>query len=253
MNARVLALGMSLGAFACGPDDGETSDAPEENILHSALRVMPAHEDFRGKDLQQWAIEYMRWHYSWTSPQCFNAVDDRDGSRCGFNQPEDSPVFFFASCDYSRSPETVVSRTLCTVPEGKAIMVPIGFIGDDNAGLREDEQRSPDELEENVDELHETMRNLALIADQNEVEDLSQYSVGPTAFAYNVGATPNWHSCNGFRIANTTIDPSYFAGYFALIAPPTLGKHRLQYSSVYTYFERDYHRRVDTLFEVVSE
>jgi hypothetical protein len=256
MKARVFALGACLGLLACGPDDGETSGDPEMNMLSLALRVLPATEEFQGKNLEEWAIEYMRWYYSWTSPDCATAENDRDGSFCDFNQPADSPVFFFGSSDYSRTADTVVERTLCKVPAGKAIMVPLNFIGDDNAGAFEDELRSDDEIIENVDEIHETMRGLYLIADQNEVAeaDLAQYSIYPTSFDFNVGATPNWHSCNGFDdVENTTIDPSFFAGYFALIAPPTPGKHRLEYGGVYSYFERDYYRRVDSLFEVTAD
>ena len=254
MRARVFALGAILGLPACGPDDGATSGEPAENVIETALRVLPPDEDYRGRSLEDWAVEYMRWHYSWTSPGCLNAENDRDGSRCTFNQPEDSPVFFFASCDYSRSPDVVVSRTLCKVPAGKAIMVPIGFYGDDDAGLDADELRAPADIEENVDELHETMRGLTLIADQNPVQDLSRYSVGPKAFDVAIGDAPNWHSCvAGVDAENTTISPSYFAGYFALIAPPVPGKHRLEYSSVYTYFDRDYHHRVNSLFEVTED
>jgi hypothetical protein len=255
MKAHVFACGACLGLLACGPDDGATSDEPEMNVVNVALRVLPANEDFQGKNLQEWAIEYMRWYYSWTAAQCDQTAElDRDGSLCGFNQPEDSPVFFFASSDYSRNPDTKVERTLCNVPRDKAIMVPLSFIGDDNAGAFEDELRTPEEIEENVDEIHETMRNLFLVADQEPVEKLEQYSIFPTAFSFDVGAAPNWHSCNGFDdVENTTIDPSYFAGYFALVAPPTPGKHRLEYSGVYTYFERDYYRRVDSLFEVTTD
>jgi hypothetical protein len=254
MKVRVFACGACLGLLACGPDDGATSDAPEMNVVSVALRVLPADEDFQGKSLQEWAVEYMRWYYSWTSPECETAENDRDGSRCDFNQPADSPVFFFASADYTRSADTVVDRTLCKVPEDKAILVPLNFIGDDNAGAFEDELRTPEEIEENVDEIHETMRNHFLVADQNNIEDLEQYSIYPTSFDFTVGAAPNWHSCSGFDgVENTTIDPSYFAGYFALVAPPTPGKHRLEYSGVYTYFERDYYRRVDSLFEVTAD
>jgi hypothetical protein len=254
MGARVFALGAALGLLACGPDDGATSDEPAENLITTALRVLPPDEEFAGKDLEQWAVEFMHWHYSWTSGQCLNAEDDRDGSRCGFNQPKDSPVFFFASCEFARTPEPVVERTLCKVPAGKAIMVPIGFVGDDNGGLDEDEVvvRTPEVLEENVDELHETMRDLTLIADQRPVEDLSRYSIGPKAIEVSVGEAPNRYTCAGFDVENTTVSPSYFAGYFALVAPPSAGKHRLEYSSVYSYFGRNNYYRVSSLFEVTE-
>lgn len=254
MKAHVAAMGAGLGLLACGPDDGATSEDPAENVIMSSLRVLPADVAYEGRDLQAWATEFMRWHYSWTSPQCFNAENDGDGSRCGFNQPDDSPVFFLASADYSRTPDTVVSRRECKVPEGKAILVPISFFGDDDAGLDESERRAPEQIEDNVDEVHETMRGLILIADQKPVEDLSGYSIAPTAFDYQVGARPNWHSCNGYNdVEDTTVSPSYFAGYFALIEPPTRGKHQLEYGAVYSYYDRDYFRRVDTVFEVTDE
>ena len=253
MRARVFALGAGLGLLACGPDDGATSDDPAENVINGALRVLPPDEEFAGKNLEQWAVELMHWHYSWTSGQCLNAEDDRDGSRCGFNQPEDSPVFFFASCGFSRTPEPVVNRTLCKVPKGKAIMVPIGFVRDDDGGLDEDELRPPAEIEENVDELHETMRGLTLVADQKPVEDLSRYSVGPKAIEVSVGDAPNWYTCAGFDVENTTVAPSYFAGYFALVEPPAVGKHRLEYSSLYSYYGRNNYYRVSSLFEVTEQ
>lgn len=252
MRARMLALGAGLGLLACGPDDGATSDEPAENVIHTAVSVLPPDEAYGGKSLEDWAVEFMRWHYAWTSAQCLNAENDQDGSRCTFNQPEDSPVFFFASSDYSTSPDTVVNRTLCKVPAGKAILVPISFFAEDDAGSTEDELRAPADIEEVVDEIHETMRNLTLTADQNAVEDLARYSVGPKAFDLSIGEAPNWHTCAGVDAENTTISPVYFAGYFVLVEPPTPGNHRLEYSSVYTGDEGNQHRRVNTLFEVAE-
>lgn len=252
MRARMVALGASLGVLACGQDDGATSAEPEENVFVPALRVLPPDEAYGGKSLEEWAVELMRWRYTWTSTQCLNAENDRDGSRCAFNQPADSPVFFFASAEPAESAQDVVARTRCQVPEGKALLVPISVFTDDDVGS--DQPRTPEQIEESVDETHETMRELILVADQNAVEELTRYSVGPSAFDYAIPAAPNWHTCAGIDAEDITVSNSYFAGYFALFEPPTPGKHRLEYASRYTTYEDDSDRRynISSLFEVLE-
>lgn len=256
MKTSVYAVLASAGLLfsACGPDEGATTQpAPKRpSERDPLLRVLPPDEVYDGKNLAEWAVEYMRWYYSWTSETCETAENDPDGSRCGFNQPADSSVFFFGSCDYSRKRDTLVMRDQCKVPYGKAILVPISFIGDDDAGS-EDEPRTAEEIAQNVGSIADSMRELRLVADERAVEDLSGYKLGPTAFSFHVQGEPNWHSCNDFEgVADTTIDSSFVAGYFALIAPPTLDEHHLEYSGVYTYFERDYFRTIDARFEVVE-
>lgn len=253
MKALVCAVG-ALCLVACG-DEGETTmpAPPPMNKIDPVLRVLPADQRYGENTLSEWAVEYMRWYYSWTSDMCQTAENDPDGSNCGFNQPAGSPVFFFGSCDYSRMRDTVVMRDQCKVPYGKAIMVPVSFIGDDDAGS-EDEPRTAEEITDNVATIADTMRELRLVGDGKAVENLEAYRVGTIAFAFDAPAEPNWHSCNGFDgVENTTIEPSYFAGYFALFAPPSIGEHHLEYSGVYTYFERDYFRTIDARFEVMDK
>lgn len=254
MKVLIGALAAGLCLIACGEDEGRTSEKPrpQPEILDPVLRVLAPSETYDGKTLEQWAVEYMRWYYSWTSEMCETAENDADGSRCGFNQPANSSVFFFGSCDYSRKRDTVVMRDQCKVPYGKAIMVPISFIGDDDAGT-EDEPRTAEEIADNVATIADTMRELRLVGDEHAIADLSPYKVGPIQFSFDVQSEPNWHSCNGFEgVENTTVDPSFVAGYFALFKPPTIGEHRLEYSGVYTYFERDYFRNIDARFEVTE-
>ncbi|HET8938901.1 MAG TPA: hypothetical protein VFN67_35900 [Polyangiales bacterium] len=254
MKALVCVVG-ALCLVACGSDEGSTSMPPKPplNKVDPLLRVLAPDASYDGRSLRDWAVEYMDWYYSWTSDMCETAENDPDGSNCGFNQPAGSSVFFFGTCDFSRKRDTVVMRDKCKVPYGKAIMVPVSFIGDDDASA-EDEPRTPEEISDNVTMIADTMRELRLVGDDQAVDDLSGYKVGPISFSFDVPAAPNWQSCNGYDgVENTTIDPSFVAGYFALYAPPSIGEHHLEYSGVYTYFERDYFRNVDARFEVTEQ
>lgn len=248
MRALVYVVG-AVCLVACSLND-DTPVSPDIVTVPESMSLLAANAVYEGKSLSEWAVEYMRWYYSWTEASCQTAENDPDGSNCGLHQPEGSSVFFMGSCEYSRNRETVVMRDQCKIPSGKAIMVPVSFIGDDDASI-EDEPRPPEEISDNVSMIADTMRELRLVADGQTVEDLSAYKVGPVAFAFEAKAAPNWQTCNGFEgVENVTIDPSYVAGYFALYEPPSVGEHRLEYGGVYTYFERDYFRNVDARFEV---
>lgn len=235
--------------ISCGADD-KSNEAEHARLAPAPMRIVAADEPYAGKSLEQWAIAYTRWSYSWRSEDCLSAESDEDGSHCGLGQDSESPVFFFASCDDSDLRNTVVNRSRCRVPEGRAIMVPISFVTDDDAVS--EEKRPASEIEASVAAIKETMGELLLVADGVKIDDLSSYALGPTMLAYDLPSAPNWYTCNGWgeAIGEMEVNPSYLAGYFALFEPPAAGAHEVEYASVQSYYNADYFFHVKAKFMV---
>ena len=72
-----------------------------------------------GLSYEDWAIKWWQWIYS--MPVEINPMIDNTGERCGEGQGS-LPVFFLSSAGGS-----VVERT-CTIPAGKAILVPVNRV-----------------------------------------------------------------------------------------------------------------------------
>lgn len=211
----------------------------EDSAIHPApMRVLPPTEPYAGKSLEEWAIEYIRWSYSQTT--CDSAVSDRDGSLCRLYQEDsDSPVFFFEHSDYGDTRSTMTTRTECTVPAGKAILVPVAVFVVDNTEV--ETPRSDAELQELALDVQDSMRSLLLEADGVAITDLRERGVGPTRSSYSLPPPNNFFSCTGVDgVGDTTIEPAYIVGLFALFEPPAPGLHQLEYASVLTYRYRDF-------------
>jgi hypothetical protein len=215
--------------------DNSPADAGADAAASSASAIVDAEwsplaadASFEGKSLQDWIVAWARWGYAQTS--CDDPAFDKDGSQCGLYQDPDSPVFFLATGDVG------TERTLCEVPAGKAILVPLATTSWDNAGTDDADQLSEQQLREQVAGIVDSIVELSLRVDEREVADLSAYVVGPYKFSYTVPPKPNWYTYNGYPSVEGKVDPSFVGGAFVLLPPPTRGRHELHYrGALYVY------------------
>lgn len=254
MRARGFAIVICMALSACDSSSDGSSEGPDtkdvdggfDEAPHSGMEVLPADESYQDKTLEEWAIEYMRWSFAQTS--CESAADDPDGSLCRLYQDPESPVFFLQRDSFDTAQPSRIDRTRCEIPGGKAILVPVAAFSNDNAGVRK--PLSEDELRQSVSKSKESIRSLVFEADGEKI-DLAGRDVGPVMFGYRVPAAPNAYSCNEQDgVEDVDVEPSFFAGYFALIAPPAPGSHRIEYASVFTYANFDFAFHVRTSFDI---
>jgi hypothetical protein len=211
------------------PVDGGASESAGAEAPDSSAKWLPLAptELFSGRTLDEWAIEWVRWTYSATS--CDSTALDEDGSKCGLYQPANAPLFFF-----DNGPP-VTTRTLCVVPAGEAILVPLVPFSIDNAGVAPAETLDDTDLERTASEVKASMRDLRLRVDGADVAGLTDWGIGPTEFDYVLPSAPNWYSCNGYTGIEGKIAPAFVAGFFVLLPPPAAGSHSLEYAGALTY------------------
>ncbi|HEY2958187.1 MAG TPA: hypothetical protein VGM21_08255 [Actinomycetota bacterium] len=80
----------------------------------ASFTVMPPTARYAGKAYGQWSAAWWQWAANVSEPN--SPVDDPTGKNCAVNQ--NGPVWFLAGTPGTSSPH-------CTVPAGKAILVPV--------------------------------------------------------------------------------------------------------------------------------
>jgi len=255
MRSWMVCVASGLTVLACDSDSSGPSERAQEkdSAVEASVEPLPGMnvlapgESYGGKSAEEWAKEYVRWFYSPTS--CKSAANDEDGSQCGLYQDPESPVFFFERAPYSVTSAPITTRTLCRVPAGKALVVPIALFALDNVGV--DPPLTDGEVRQAAEEIKRSMRQLFLAADGREIEALEERGVGPAGFSYRVPPAPNFYSCSQQQdVADTVIEPNYAVGYLAIVEPPTPGKHELEYSSMVTFSDTHLAYHVKTSFVV---
>lgn len=227
--------------FACSSEEAPDA-APSEQEIEVTWAPLDANERYEGKSLAEWLVEWKRWTFAQTS--CDAPVYDPDGSLCDLYQDADAPVFFL---DQSTDD---AHRTKCRIPKGKAIVVPIAVVSQENIG--EEEPLSDADMREIVTDSFESMRDLEIAADDRSFKDqLADYAIAPLRFDFDLPAAPNWFSCNGFGDIDKLEDQqSWLAGYLMVFPPPPPGSHKLRYAGVQTYLEDEYYLGATTSFVV---
>lgn len=234
MNIRGPVIVLLL-ASACGPSAGKESDGVTE-----AWRPLSATEPFAGKTREEWAIEWARWFFASSDPDCRSAAGDETGNDCGLFQDPQNEVFFLSF-------SVATKRThRCAVPAGKAIGVPLALLAVDDADPSAP-ARSDEQLIERARALKDSMRDLDVRADDDPVIGLDEYGIDPIRFDYHVPPAPNYYSCNNIdQVSDRTVDPAYLAGYFVIFDPPSAGVHQLSVSSILTPASKSYLTSLDT-------
>jgi hypothetical protein len=218
----------ALSASAC-KSGGDTDGGAGENNGSDEFVLDPTEEHF-GRSNAEWAARWWQWLYELpqeSGDDCTLPVTDPTGASCTYGQTED--VFFLAG---NFAGESVV-RDECVIPEGKAIFFPIVSLSNDNGGVPEDLQSSPEELEELaqnwVDDL--PVDEIEVELDGTLVEDMERFKTDPVAYSYELPPEPNTYSCLGATGVEGTVDPSFVTGYSIMLAPPEPGDHVLHFTA----------------------
>lgn len=214
----------------------------ERAAVPSSLTALAPDELFSGRSLSEWADAWVRWSTAPTNCDQIPAYDE-DGSLCALYQDETSPVFIFQT----GFADTV--RTRCTVPAGKALLVPLMSFFIDNVGR--DEPLSDEALESESLDVFMSVRDLTLSIDGQKQElTLDDWKVFPTRSEYHVPSGTNVYSCAGLDGIAGKIEPSYYGGVFVMFKAPAPGMYTLEYGGALTAFDDDFVSVVSSTFVV---
>jgi hypothetical protein len=213
---------LAIVAAACS----STGSAANSEVLD------PAQSHYGQTDSELGAL-WWRWIYELpqTDPKnCNIPFLDPTGGDCAAGQPArgtSGDVFFLAGTGGG----TVV-RDKCVVPSGKALFFPIFNFTADNAGVPAAMQQTPMALQAlvqaQVDMVPVSM--LSVEFDGAAISDLARFKTSVTQFNYILPPEPNIYDCQGQTGVIGTIDPSFAAGYYIMLAPPTPGAHTLHFT-----------------------
>jgi hypothetical protein len=211
--------------------ENEPADAGAE-AGPKPLTPLDATTSYEGRTLEEWVVEWARWRYAQTT--CDDPFFDEDGSICALYQDPASPVFFLAK----GTGDPV--RTKCRIPSGKAILVPLTNLLGDNAGVPPEALMTEEEMRATMLIYVQSMRELVLRVDGQEIQNLERYSIGPTKYSYVVPPPPNAYSCSGMDGVEGLVDPAFAGGTFVLLPPSTKGEHTVVHGGTGTLFGTDF-------------
>jgi hypothetical protein len=180
---------------------------------HHNRGVFPVKSHPYGKSYGQWSARW--WNWAAGTPAAISPLTDPTGERCGFNQH--GPVFFLAGTTGGAA----VTRS-CTIPEHKAILVPIlnaacqeGHDGDTEAALRTNCAESFIDL----------VTSLEADVDGRPVRGLFHYRIMSPLFTLTVVADNPF----GDAAFNVGTYPGVTDGYWILLKPLKEGSHTIHF------------------------
>jgi hypothetical protein len=204
---------------ACGSESAE----PPRRTTPTPLDVT---KPWFGRSYAEWIDAQYQWY--WGSPlpdpkSCRTPQSDPDGSLCAVGQDPASPVFFL---------QAFRTRTYCTVPAGKAILVTLhtGWMSDFGRPVRtEAEIRT--EVVKLMDNLLATLPRMRMqLDDLAPIEyAMRDYLVGPVPLTLVVPPPPNAFSCVGRDGVSGSFAPAYAASTAILLEPLPAGDHVLRF------------------------
>lgn len=218
MRASVLVIACCLLTapltFACG------SSGEEIDLLD------PAQPQY-GKTYAEWVADWIAYIYRMSPPECFNAIVDDTGAKCALYQDPGSPVFFLTG-NYGG----VTRRNDCRVPRGKALLLPIMNVWGDNAGVPMEMWHSDAEVRSYVEESFKTfdVSSLHLSVDGRNISHLDRGALESVPYVITLPAGKTPYDCMGITGVEGEF-PGYAAGYWALLAPFSSGRHTLLFGA----------------------
>jgi hypothetical protein len=171
-----------------------------------------------GVSYEDWTIKFWQWLLS--MPVDVNPTTDTTGERCAQEQ-EDSPVFFLVGAGGG-----VVERT-CTVPAGKAILVPVGSVECSFAELGEFGGKTEEELHTCAEEDQSSNPLLFLSVDGREFKELESYRIHSRAFDVNFPP-------NALFAAEPGPSRAVSDGYWIILEPLPVGEHEIHFKNSLT-------------------
>ena len=200
--ATMLSLALVVPAFAAAASPG----------------VLPPTALYAGKTYGQWSADW--WKYVLAIPPERNPLNDETGARCAESQT--GQVFFLVGT-FTLTPGpggdvvATASRSQCTVPVGKAMLIPI-LNGEcstvEGNGTTESELRSC--AKRQVD----PAMNLAAEVDGVPIHNLQRYRAASPLFTFTLPQ-------DNMLGAPAGSSPSVADGYYLLLSPLAAGTHRI--------------------------
>jgi hypothetical protein len=165
-----------------------------------------------GMSYEDCTIKFWQWLAS--IPADKNPVTDQTGERCGEEQGN-LPVFFLAFSNSGGAQRT------CTIPTGKAILVPINVVLVSKAEFPD--AKNDDDLHRLAEEDESSNPDLFLSVDGKQFQDLEKYRVHSRPFEVNIS------SDHPFGFAGPTLAVS--DGYWVILEPLPPGKHDIHFKA----------------------
>lgn len=211
---RGIALASVSTALACG------GSGP------SAVAPLDPTQPHYGKTYAEWAAAWVQWVYQWPETSaCPDPVGDPTGGMCMFDQDPDSPVVFLTG-DWG----TFVQRTLCSIPAGKAIVLPVIVDFQDNGAVPLANVKTDDELRQSSIAQFQSIEDVQLSIDGQAVAPMAPYAIEAAPYTYTLPPEPNIFTCQGTPGVSGTYS-GYTSGYFVLLPPLSPGAHRIELSA----------------------
>lgn len=203
---------------ACGSsNNGSTSAA-----------VLDPTQTHYGNSLDQWSVLWWQWLYQLpeTAGNCIIPLADPTGANCGYQQS--GSVFFLAG-----TAGGAATRNQCKVPLGDAIFFPLVNFSNDNAGVPTGMQQTPDALSALTQSQLDTVPVSGLSAefDGVAIPNLGRFKSKVDQYTYTLPMEPNVYTCEGATGVTGEVNPSYEAGYWVMLAPPSAGAHKLHFAA----------------------
>jgi hypothetical protein len=167
-----------------------------------------------GMSYEDWTIKWWRWALS--MPSDINPNVDKTGQYCAERQGNLS-AFFLAGGSGS-----TVERT-CTVPVGKAILIPVSTV--ECSFLELPTAKTDQDLSKCAEE-DQSSPVMSLAVDGREIKELNKYRVPSRAFDINFSEN------NIFAVSGPTRAVS--DGYWIMLEPLNPGMHEIHYKAALT-------------------
>jgi hypothetical protein len=194
----------------------------------SKPKPIPVHTNAYGQSYEEWATAWWQWviGQGMIGHPLFDGTGiapfDTEGSTCDRGQA--GKVWFLAGTFGGDAERT------CTIPNGKALFLPILNGGVDNVGppIR-DPLDSEEVLRKDCLAFVTDPEVLALTIDGKKVAHLDAYQIEPTLFQYTAPDIPdNIYRAFGFEYVGDVLPPgAVTCGYYVLLQPLSAGKHIL--------------------------
>ena len=224
---------------------GATSDSDSESDAAAPILPAPVLDPsgtYAGKTYAEWGAAFVKWQLELPGPD-FPSLDST-GAACAVGQSgaadgggdgggTQTDVFFLAE-----SWITTVTRS-CTIPTGEMIFIPLMGWYWDNGGTPAGSQLTDDQLKSMLTQVDVAVTGLSLDIDEksygSKVSDFAAYLSGPTQFSYTMPNTPTnfaaeYPGSYSSATFSGTVPISFCTGYWILLAPLSVGGHKIHYT-----------------------
>ncbi|MDQ8046380.1 MAG: hypothetical protein AAGC46_15475 [Solirubrobacteraceae bacterium] len=192
--------------------------APAAHASTADLQVVPPGVPAYGQTPSQFGASW--WKFVVTKPAPVNPLTDTTGANCAVGQ---SGLVWYLTGSF---PDAGPITRSCTIPFGKAIVIPVSngayfAFPDDPAA-----QRTEAYIRSQVTPVQKTATNLKASIDGSAVTNPARFFEQSTVFSATLPAN-NIYGADAGQVLSPAVD----AGYYLIINPLLPGKHQIKVSS----------------------